>query len=505
MNTIKELKQYPFLIGITGHRDLVESDVPALRVLIDEQFKAIKDSCAGVPIAVMTCLAEGADQLCAEIALANDIPVISVLPLEKDRLEKDFEGDALNQFNDLHDKSEKVFVTLDMEGENKEDRDYWYRQAGIYIAERCQLLIALWDGKEDTTGCGTAAIIDYSSREWSHNSRGFAYNPMIEWIHVRRGKAAADDAKADRPQMETIGVHAEDVSDFAKAYADKVRELNACDTSQNDVANDLAVNYRDKNTFSNRMITGGSIATVLFFMLYDVFEIQTALIITLLTLAITAIMIYSAGSRKGDYLNKYVSYRILAETNRVQDFTTSLGKSYSVCDFYTYFLKDSYGWIEQAARAHLVGNDGEKYIDEAAVRDNWCHGQHIYHRNVVNRDMPKLKRQQASTKAALVITIIVYLALTVIEFAAGGATMWLKAFKVLSAVGSAVSLFASNYYEKQALEHKVKDSTKMSELYRKAYEEWLRLDEKNESKDTLVEMLARAEIEENGMWVSHQR
>ena len=32
-----------------------------------------------------------------------------------------------------------------------------------------------------------------------------------------------------------------------------------------------------------------------------------------------------------------------------------------------YFIKDSYGWVEQAARAHLVSNDGDKFLDEDAV------------------------------------------------------------------------------------------------------------------------------------------
>ena len=210
MNELKmssQIMKYPFLIGVTGHRDIASCDMPALRTFIDEQFKAIKSACEGTSVAVMTCLAEGADQLCAEIALANK----------------------------------------------------------------------------------------------------------------------------------------------------------------------LAVDYREKNKSSNKMIVGTSIATVLFFMLYDVFDVTPALFVTLLCLAITAVMKYIA--KKSDYLGKQVEYRLLAETNRVQEFTTGLGKPYSVCDFYSYFIKDSYGWIEQAARAHLVSNDGDKFLDENAVRDNWCHGQ----------------------------------------------------------------------------------------------------------------------------------
>ena len=497
------INRYPFLIGVTGHRDIASCDMPALRAFIDEQFKSIKSACEGTPVAVMTCLAEGADQLCAEIALANDMPIISILPLEKSELEKDFEGETLIKFNELYKQSAKSFVTLDMEGEDREDRDYWYRQAGIYIAERCQLLLALWDGQEDTTGCGTAAIVDYSRREWTHNNRGFAYNPMIEWVHVRRARNTAESSEPIEVISENIGVHQEDVLEYTKTYADNVRELNACDGKSDDLANKLAVDYREKNKNSNKLIVGTSIATVLFFMLYDVFGVTPALFVTLLCLAITAVMKYIA--KKSDYLGKQVGYRLLAETNRVQEFTTGLGKPYSVCDFYSYFIKDSYGWIEQAARAHLVSNDGDKFLDENAVRDNWCHGQYIYHSNVQNRDLPQLKKQQAGTKIAMGITVAVYITLAVLELSIGSAAASIKAFKVLMAFGSAVSLFVSDYYERQALDHKCQDSAKMAELYRKAYEEWCLRDETGESKDSLIDMLARAEIEENGIWASYQR
>lgn len=73
------------------------------------------------------------------------------------------------------------------------------------------------------------------------------------------------------------------------------------------------------------------------------------------------------------------------------------------------------------------------------------------------------------------------------------------------AVGSAVSLLASDYYAKQALEHKCQDSEKMAELYRKAYDEWASRSKKKQSNDELVKMLARAEIEEIGIWASYQR
>ena len=515
------ISNYPYIIGITGHRDLVQEDIPALREQIAACFDAAKSSCGNVQVCVVTSLAEGADQLCAELALEKGFGLITVLPMDADELEKDFEGEALQNFRRLLEASDEVFVTPDVEngkvaaevaGSKSSDpagRSYWHRQAGLYLTQRCQLILALWDGKPDATGCGTAAVFDYASNDWSHDGHGFAYNPEMIVIPVRRAKNP--DSEAGNPDDNIIGRLSENVAEYAghvgELAAEEKKYLESGNTK--DPVNDLAVHYRDKYKKATLWIAICNVATVLLFMLYDALNIKAALIFTLMTLAASLIIKAKVGEKNGNYLNKYIEFRALAETNRVQEFVSGMGKFYSVCDFFTCFQKSSLKWVEQAARVRLVGTFGDKYPDGDAIRRDWCFGQHVYHQNAARRDAPKLERQRKFSKAAAIVSGLNYVALAVVEYSgivgteSGNTTV--QVLKIVSAFFTAIAVFASDYYAKQKLDRKVEDSEKMAELYEKADAEWLRLDEEGLPKDELVAMLARAEIEENGNWVAYQR
>ena len=56
------------MIGVTGHRDLVPEEIPVLRERVREFFRDLDDLFPGLPVMVMTPLAEGADRLVADVA-----------------------------------------------------------------------------------------------------------------------------------------------------------------------------------------------------------------------------------------------------------------------------------------------------------------------------------------------------------------------------------------------------------------------------------------------------
>ena len=58
----------PFVIGVTGHRDLVADELPTIRERVRELFAGLQRQFPELPILVMTPLAEGADRLVAEVA-----------------------------------------------------------------------------------------------------------------------------------------------------------------------------------------------------------------------------------------------------------------------------------------------------------------------------------------------------------------------------------------------------------------------------------------------------
>ena len=523
-------REYPFIIGITGHRDPVAEDSEFLRAQISAVFSAVGSACGDVPVKVMTSLAEGADQICARIALEMGFGLITVLPLETEELETDFSGEALEEFRSLMAASEEVFVSPDVENGDPEpavvkllgrdvagrdsgpwQRRYRYRQAGLYITQRCQLLLSLWDGQEDASGCGTAAVMAYAGREWSHDGENFAYDPSVTVIPMRR-RSGPDKA----PEAEAVTqAELKKISGEVALYAEHVRELNLRTRSGNgpesgeDAANILAVEYREKYRNAMWWVAVCNVAAVLLFMLYDVFEIRWATILTLIAVAASFVLQALTGGKGTNYLNKYIDYRALAETNRVQAFLTDAGSSRIAADFYTVFQKNMLPWVEQAARAAVPGGTGKTGADSDTLRRRWCLGQYAYHRNALKRDVSRLEKQELFTRSAAVISAAIYLALMAVEYVlnrgTGSSTDIIRILKVVLAFATAVSVFASDFYAGQKLDWKCSDSERMADLYAKADAEWQRLDEEGSSKEDLVLMLARAEIVENGNWVASQR
>ena len=82
------------------------------------------------------------------------------LPMEQAEYEKDFPPEDLVRMRRQAERAETVFTAPAAEEEPEaEDRDFRYRQAGIYMAEHSHILLALWDGKEGGPN-GTAAAVN---------------------------------------------------------------------------------------------------------------------------------------------------------------------------------------------------------------------------------------------------------------------------------------------------------------------------------------------------------
>jgi hypothetical protein len=152
----------PIVIGVTGHRDLHSDQIPRLREIIREELEKLSAMCSHSPLVMLNSLAEGADQICAEVALQMGIPLIAALPLQADDYSKDFSDMARNTFFDQCASAAQVFVVPPIEEYESLTRHFSYRQAGIYVANHCHILIALWDGTPAVAGgCGTAEVVDF--------------------------------------------------------------------------------------------------------------------------------------------------------------------------------------------------------------------------------------------------------------------------------------------------------------------------------------------------------
>jgi hypothetical protein len=138
------------LIGVTGHQNLPV----ATRKLVSD---AVRDELAGLrgPV-VITSLAAGADQICAEVALKAGGRLVAVLPAR--RYEESFSNESdLANFTRLLDQATEV---ISMPFEEPDDEAYW--AAGREVVDRADRLLAVWDGKPAAGLGGTADVVAYA-------------------------------------------------------------------------------------------------------------------------------------------------------------------------------------------------------------------------------------------------------------------------------------------------------------------------------------------------------
>ena len=151
----------PFLIGITGKRDL-KGQEKAVRAALDGTFDIIDARLPHSPKILLSALAKGADTVAAEAALARPgWRVVAPLPLPRESYEADFDDpDSLARLRALMaDPGVKVIQLpalrvvrahrasaprgrrrLEMAAE---ERRLHYEQVGLYVLERSALLIGV--------------------------------------------------------------------------------------------------------------------------------------------------------------------------------------------------------------------------------------------------------------------------------------------------------------------------------------------------------------------------
>ncbi|MGC5346554.1 hypothetical protein ACPXCE_25320 [Streptomyces sp. DT24] len=138
-------------IGVTGHRTIPRAAYA--HVLI-----GLRAAIGGVegPLDALSSLAAGADQLFADIALSHGAELTAVIP--SGDYESTFSGAAeLARYRGLKDRAARE-VRLDF----PHSTDEAYYAAGVYIADHCDRLFAVWDGRPARGLGGTGDIVTYA-------------------------------------------------------------------------------------------------------------------------------------------------------------------------------------------------------------------------------------------------------------------------------------------------------------------------------------------------------
>lgn len=191
-------QKLPLIVAVTGHRDLREQDMPAIRKQVEEVLLGLQQGLTHTPLCVLSALADGADRLVAEVALdlrdAGHLPgaqILCPLPLPEALYKQDFSAESCRQFDALCERvgrqnvfelepylpgtsqhpeideatlnalslPEKSARTAHSNGGYSDLRNLQYAQLGAYLARHAHLVLALWDGLTPGKPGGTGEVV----------------------------------------------------------------------------------------------------------------------------------------------------------------------------------------------------------------------------------------------------------------------------------------------------------------------------------------------------------
>jgi hypothetical protein len=141
----------PFLIAVTGHRDVHPDDRAAVQRALREVLATTVRLAGSTPVWLVSGMAEGADQLAAEAALAQGVTVVALPPVPWDIYRADFADDAWTAVEHLRRQCRAVPSAAPVREAGEDDaawRQRGYERLGDYLSRACPMLIAVWDGVE---------------------------------------------------------------------------------------------------------------------------------------------------------------------------------------------------------------------------------------------------------------------------------------------------------------------------------------------------------------------
>ena len=521
-------RRIPLIVGVTGHIALREADIPALRVAVRSELTGLMKRYPNTSPAMLTSLAAGGDLLCADVARELGIPVLAALPVEPSVYRKDFSPADAARFDEHCARARWVGVAPPTErAPEHPDRAFYFRQAGIYVATHCHVLLALWDGgAPDAKRCGTGAAVDVALNGAYSPERGdpALAGDCLAVIHILAPRDAADRRAAgevrrlgDEAALSGILEKTEAFNRLAdqsggggtllpdEACGDDavLVRMNALYHAASGLSRRFARTYRRVLA----LLAAASTLLTFAFLMYD--EVEAIWMILLCGAMLGLAWFCHRYALRSDCHCRYIEYRALAEWLRVQAYLRYAGSRLRVTSLMTWTQSQETAWIASALRAVSIGPAPKAAHD---IRDCWVNAQRDYHSRAIGRTSLSLRRSEGVVRVALTVSATLYIAAVLFELGFGGlffepvaalagVGLWRTAIKVALGTLSSATIFIANYYGKQSLPRKRSDHGKMARFYARASEQ---LAERGQSEELLAR-LAREELIENGNWLSYQR
>ncbi|GAC1456449.1 MAG: hypothetical protein PVSMB6_14240 [Steroidobacteraceae bacterium] len=175
----------PFVVGVTGHRDLHPDTLQHLRRQLEEILRRLKAQLPDSEVRIMAGMATGADLLVVQIALELGFGVDAMLPMRLEQYAADFDPESFAVLTSLlaHPAVSSFAIPLSAPAEESAAaagislRDARYVALSRTLTRGCSLLIALWDGESSPLPGGTAdTVLRYLGVRSDRNM----YDPQLQ-------------------------------------------------------------------------------------------------------------------------------------------------------------------------------------------------------------------------------------------------------------------------------------------------------------------------------------
>lgn len=422
----------PLILGVSGHRALPIHDHPALRSSVAETVAALQRACPGVPVILLSALAEGADRLVAEAVLELPNTRLMVpLPLPLEQYRQTFLHPDDPAFDALCAKAAAVFPipvpaaeVLPLFSGVPDDSPACYEALGVYLLQHCHMLLALWDG-QGAAGAGGTAQVTYSwlSGTWqpqdAHDTQSFVPDgasgrPCIHIQVNRQGHSPAYGTPGNAVLLRPEGMSHAKALAFMDSMCSRLRAYPAPSSASaqsdplyggtltepvpTDAVDDFthalyeavnvrAVYYAGKLRSQICQITWGGFVALLCFHAYR-HGLSWGLP---MSAVLSALLAYGFCVAKwGDWAKRHLTYRAYAEALRIQSYWRLCGIPATVTQ--EMLRPQAQDW---AAEVHWLAMDTacvalaadatqtlftpqELSQRQKAAQAAWLHGQHRY-------------------------------------------------------------------------------------------------------------------------------
>jgi hypothetical protein len=450
----------PFLVAVTGHRDLRSQDLDHLRQEVRAIFSGMRRRMPNTPLILLTGLAEGADQLVAEVALEQDVLLAAAIPMPVDIYKEQMTEQAQKKLDGLLALS-VLQIMIPLEGQTEQElrtseaaRAECYEALARFLSRYGQSLIALWDGKNSQKRGGTSSIVHYvrsgaldQSAEDAELRCGIVYQVVTPRMSGSTPVPAITTVELGCEPNRVVGVNRRDSSlqevpqnlrfsqverDFERFNRDAVRSANRELEGRPRLIADEAVTlspfqkrleslYEQADRISlgansgRKFFLGAILLTALVGTLFygihgEMFGTHVWMWFSFPFFVIAALLLHRMARAK-HVEETYLDTRALAEALRVQFFWTMAGINEPVDKYYSMERRTELDWIRIALKnVWLLHQDtlhaATTKLCLTAVLDNWVKNQAKWYRVKADRQSRSVHRREKVSQYGLLLAVL---------------------------------------------------------------------------------------------------